>query len=149
MLQFCCLVGKSAGHPVGPKALTVGQDRMRAQQQWTGSARISGEPEIWWCRIVDGRHAAVGRDYEPCRPGRRARLHTNFSLSESASSTEPTPELRASTETITRGGDPDRCCRGPKDTVFVPPVDATTQLPPNNSSRPIGHIELQRIVNRR
>src|SRR5215510_11056253 len=100
MLHFCCFVGKNPGHSLGPEALPLGQDRMRAQQQWTGSPRIPREPQIRRCRIVHGGDTAVGHDDEPCETRRGARQHTNLTLPELASATEPAPELCARIETI-------------------------------------------------
>ena len=148
MLHFCCVVGKNPRHPLGPEALSVGQNRMRAEQQWTGSARIPGEPQVGGRRVARGGDPAVGDEDEPCQPRRRPRLHTNFSLPEMASSAEPAPHLCASIEAIAgRRHAHRRGCR-PKDPTFIPPVDTTTDLPPDGSIRPVRNVELQRVVNR-
>jgi hypothetical protein len=149
MLHFCCFVGKKPGQPLGPEPFALGQDRMCAQQQGSGSARITREPQIGWGGIVHGSHTAVGREDESCETRRRTRQQTKVSLPELGSSAEPGPQLRARIETITHRSDADRRCRRPKGATFVPPVDTATDLPSNDSIRPIGNVKLQRIMNRR
>ena len=102
MLHFRCFVGKNPGHSLGPEALTIGQQRMRAQQQWTRSARIPREPQVWRRRIVHGGDAAIGGNDEAFQPRRGARQHTKLSLSELAAFAEPASDLCASVQTITR-----------------------------------------------
>jgi hypothetical protein len=139
-------VGKNPGDPLGPETFPVGEDWMCAQRQWTGSARIPGQPQIRRCRIGHASNTAVGRDDETLETWGGTRQHTNRRLPELTSSAEPAPELCASIETITPRRHADRRCGRPKDATFVPPVDTTTDLPPNDSVRPIGNVELQRIV---
>lgn len=146
MLHFCCLVGKTPSHPLGPEALSVRQNRMRSEQQWTSSAGIAREPEIGWRRIARGGNPTVGDEDQPCQTRRRARLHTNFSLPEMASPAEPAPDLCASIEAIAPRRQPHRRDGRPKDATFIPSVDTTTDLPPNDSVCPIRHVDLQRIV---
>jgi hypothetical protein len=63
-------------------------------------------------------------------------------LRELASPAEPGPELRAGIQTITRRH-PYRCTGRREELTFVPPVDTTTDLPPNDSTRPISNLDLQ------
>jgi len=61
-LHFRRLVRKDAGHALRAKTFTCGQDRVSAQQQWTGSARITGKPEVGRCRSSYDGNAAVSPD---------------------------------------------------------------------------------------
>jgi hypothetical protein len=121
---------------------------MRAQQQWTGSARISREPQIGGAESLAAATPPSARHDETLPDAARSAPAHELQPARTASSAEPASDLCASIEAIT--AEVMRIAAAPSERpTVVPPVDTTTDLPPNDSIRPIRNVELQRIVNGR
>src|SRR5437870_9649431 len=140
-------VGYEPTETLGPKALALGQDRMRPQKQRPRSTGIAGEPQIRRRRRIHAADAAVRHDDDAIELRRRSRDDSRLYSSELAAASEPGAQLRARVEPIAGRDNAHRgACRFER-TRAVPLIEAGAELPPRESACPVRDIGLQRVVN--